>query len=188
MVSIIRSSGNFFKQLHIYLPLLEALRQIPKYATFLKKLPSNKRKLEELTTDTLGGECFIILLNKLPRKLKNPGKFIILCLIGDFLVERALADLGASINLMLYSMFKKLNLGEPQSIRMSIQLVDRSKRFLRGAMEDVLVKVHDFIFPADSVVLDIDEYMKVSLILGRPFLAIAGVVIDVKDGKLVLRV
>ena len=154
----------------------------------MKELLSNKRKLEELSTVTLGGECSAVLLNKLPRKLKDPGSFMIPCLIGDLPIEKALADLGASINLMPYSLFKKLNLGEPKSTRMSIQLADRSMRFPRGVVEDVLVKVHDFIFPADFVVLEMDEDIEVLLILGRPFLATAGAVIDVKDGKLVLQV
>ena len=111
---------ELFKQLHINLPLVEALGQMPKYAKFFKELLSNKRKLEELSTVTLGGECSAVLLNKLPRKLKDSGSFIIPCLIGNLPVERALADLGASINLMPYSLLKKLHLEEPKSTRMSL--------------------------------------------------------------------
>ena len=177
---------ELFKQLHINIPLVEALGQMPKYAKFLKELLSNKRKLEELSTVTLGGECSAVLLNKLPRKLKDPGSFIIPCLVGNLPVERALADLGASINLMPYSLFKKLDLGEPKSTWMSLQLADRSMRFPRGVVEDVLVKVHNFIFPTDFVVLDMDEDVEVPLILRKPFMDTTGAVIDVKDGKLVL--
>ena len=101
---------ELFKQLYINLPLVETLGQMSKYAKFLKELLSNKRKLEELSTVVLGRECLAVLLNKLPRKLKDPGSFIIPCLIGNLPVEKALVDLGASINLMLYSLFKKLNL------------------------------------------------------------------------------
>ena len=97
---------DLFKQLHINLPLVEALSQMPRYAKFLKDLLSNKKKLEEISTAPIGAGCSAILLNKLPKKLKDPGSFTIPCLIGDMPEERALADLGASINLMPYSMFK----------------------------------------------------------------------------------
>ncbi|KAK5843439.1 hypothetical protein PVK06_005896 [Gossypium arboreum] len=89
---------------------------------------------------------------------------------------------------MPYKMFKQLGLGEPKPTRMSIQLADRSVKYPRGIIEDVLVKVDNFIFPVDFVVLDMDEDVEVPLILSRPFLAIVRAVIDVGDGKLVLRV
>ena len=90
---------------------MEALSQMSRYAKFLKDLLSKKRKLEELSTVTLGGECSAIIQSKMPKKVRDPGSFIIPCLIGNLAKERALADLGASINLMPYQMFKKLGLG-----------------------------------------------------------------------------
>ncbi|XP_027357480.1 uncharacterized protein LOC113866881 [Abrus precatorius] len=159
-----------------------------KYTKFLKDLLSNKKKLEELATVTLNEECSAILQNKMLKKLKDPGSFTLSCLIGRLIVDRALADLGVSINLMSYSVFKKLGLGEPRSTRMSIQLADRSIKYPRGIIEDVLVKVNKFIFPVDFVILDMDEDTDVPLILGRPFLATARAIIDVRDGKLILRV
>ena len=104
---------EIFKQLHINLPLVEALSQMPRYAKFLKDLLSNKKKLEEISLAPIGAGCSAILLNKLPKKLKDSGSFTIPCLIGGMSVDRALVDLGASINLMPYSLFKKLGLGEP---------------------------------------------------------------------------
>ncbi|KAK5836085.1 hypothetical protein PVK06_011834 [Gossypium arboreum] len=136
----------------------------------------------------LNEECSAILQNKLPTKLKDPGSFTIPCLIGSLNVDKALADLGASINLMPYKIFKQLGLGEPKPTRMSIQLADRSVKYPRGIIEDVLVKLDKFIFPVDFIVLDMDKDVEVPLILGRPFLATAKAVIDVGDGKLVLRV
>ncbi|KAK5838672.1 hypothetical protein PVK06_007407 [Gossypium arboreum] len=136
----------------------------------------------------LNEECSAILQNKLPTKLNDPGSFTIPCLIGSLNIEKALADLSASINLMPYKMFKQLGLGEPKPTRMSIQLVDRFVKYPRGIIEDVLVKVDKFIFPIDFVVLDIDEDVEVPLILGHPFLATARAIIDVGDGELVLRV
>ena len=78
---------------------------MPKYAKFLKDILSNKKKLKELSIVMLSEECSTILQNKLPKKIKDPGSFTVPCLIGSLHVDRALADLGASINLMPYSVF-----------------------------------------------------------------------------------
>ncbi|KAK8957227.1 hypothetical protein KSP39_PZI000978 [Platanthera zijinensis] len=179
---------DMFKQIQINLPLCEVIAQTPKYAKYLKDLLSNKKKLEDICTVQLNTECSAVLLNKLPKKLPDPGSFSIPCSFGDLLVKRALADLGASINLMPYSLVKKLGLGEPKPTRMSIQLADRSIRYPMGIIEDVLVKVDKFIFPVDFVISDIEEDTEVPLILGRPFLATSRAVIDVSNGKLLLRV
>ncbi|KAG8501565.1 hypothetical protein CXB51_003844 [Gossypium anomalum] len=161
---------------------------MPTYAKFLKELLTNKRKFEDLSTVELNEECSAIFQNKMPTKLKDPRSFTIPCLIGNLNVEKALADLGASINLMSYKMFKQLGLGEPKPTKMSIQLADRSIKYPRGIIEDVLVKVDKFIFHVDFSVLHMDKDVEVPLILGHPFLATARAVIDVGDGKLVLRV
>ncbi|XP_012458242.1 uncharacterized protein LOC105779034 [Gossypium raimondii] len=110
------------------------------------------------------------------------------CLIGSLSVEKALADLRASINVMPYKMFKQLGLEKPKPIRMNIQLVDRSIRYPRGIIDNVLVKVDKSIFPFDFVILDINEDIEVPMILGQPFLATAKIVIDVGSGELVLSV
>ncbi|KAI3775869.1 hypothetical protein L1987_45625 [Smallanthus sonchifolius] len=120
--------------------------------------------------------------------MKDPGSFTILCVIGGLSVGNALAYLGASINLMPYSVFKKLGLGEPQPTRMSPQLVNRSVKYPRGFVENTLVRVDKFIFPVDFVILDMDEDEHVPLILGHPFLATAHAMIDVFSGKLTLGV
>ncbi|XP_076927147.1 uncharacterized protein LOC143590598 [Bidens hawaiensis] len=96
---------ELFKQLHINLPFLDALKEMPKYAKFLKVVLSNKKKLEKLSCVTLNGECSAVLHNKLPKKMTDPGSFTIPCLIGSLSVSNALADLGTSINLMPYSVF-----------------------------------------------------------------------------------
>ena len=93
---------------------------MPKYAKFLQELLSNKKKLGQLSTITLSEECSTILQNRLPKKLKDLRSFILSCLIGNLLVEKALVDLGASINLMPYKLFKKLGFREPKLTRMSI--------------------------------------------------------------------
>ncbi|XP_022040159.1 uncharacterized protein LOC110942698 [Helianthus annuus] len=179
---------ELFKQLHINLTFVEALAQMPKYAKFLKDILSNKKKLEELSQVTLNEECSAVLQNKLPKKMNDPGSFTIPCLIGSLSVSDALAVLGASINLMPYTVFAKLDLGEPKPTRMSIQLADSSVKYPRGIVENMLVKIDKFVFPVDFVILDMDEDKNVPLILGRPFLATARALIDVCTGRLTLRV
>ncbi|XP_075633464.1 uncharacterized protein LOC142605923 [Castanea sativa] len=179
---------SIFKQLHINIPLIEALEQMPKYAKFFKDIISKKRKLEEHETVMLTEESSAILQKKLPPKLKDPGSFTIPCTIGKSYFDRALCDLGASINLMPFSIFRKLGLGEVKPTTISLQLADRSIKYPRGVIEDVLVKADKFIFLADFIVLDMDEDEEIPLILGRPFLATGRTLIDVQQGKLVLRV
>ncbi|XP_075486390.1 uncharacterized protein LOC142526001 [Primulina tabacum] len=101
---------------------------------------ANKRKLEDHMTVSLTENCSALVQNKIPPKLKDPGSFSIPCTIGDFVFHKALCDLGASINLMPLSVFRKLGLGEPKPTRMSLQLADRSVKYPRGVIEDVLVK------------------------------------------------
>ncbi|KAG8500859.1 hypothetical protein CXB51_002880 [Gossypium anomalum] len=161
---------------------------MPNAMKFLKELLANKRKLDEASHVELNAVCSAILQNKLPNKLKDPGSFTIPCLIGSLDVNNALVDLGASINVMPYKMLKQLGLGKSKQARMSIQLVDKTIRFPRGIIEDMLVKIDKFIFPVDFVVLDIEEESNTPLILGRPFLATARTIIDVGTGELTLRV
>ena len=124
-------------------------------------------------------ESSAILQKKLSPKLKDPGSFTIPCTIGKSYFDRALCDLGASINLMALSIFRKLGLGEVKTTTISLQLADRSIKYPRGVIEDVLVKVDKFIFPTDFIVLDIDEDEEIPLILGRTFLATGRTLIDV---------
>ncbi|XP_076958661.1 uncharacterized protein LOC143634472 [Bidens hawaiensis] len=137
---------ELFKQLHINLPFIDALKEMPKYAKFLKEVLSNKKKLEEPSCVTLNEECSAVLQNKLPKKMADPGSFTIPCLIGSLSVSNALVDLGASINLMPYSVFAKLDLDEPKPTRMTIQLADRSVKCPRGIVESMLVKIDKFVF------------------------------------------
>ncbi|CAL1395347.1 unnamed protein product [Linum trigynum] len=175
------------KHVNISMPFVEALSKMPKYAKFMKDLLTNKRKLGELSTVMLNEECSAILQNKLPEKRKDPRSFTIPCMIGSFHIGKSLTDLGASINVIPYKLFKKLGLGEPSDTRMSIKLADRSIVHPRVIVEDLIVAVGPFSYPVDFVILDINEDVDVPLILGRPFLATAKALIDVNDGKLILR-
>ncbi|GKB42632.1 reverse transcriptase domain-containing protein [Tanacetum coccineum] len=129
-----------------------------------------------------------MLLKKLPEKLGDPGKFLIPCEFPGMEICYALADLGASINLMPLSIWKKLSLPELSPTRMSLELADRSITYPKGLAEDVYVKVGKFHFPADFVVVDFEADPRVPLILGRSFLKTGRTLIDVYEGEITLRV
>ncbi|XP_057810441.1 uncharacterized protein LOC131024906 [Salvia miltiorrhiza] len=179
---------EIFRKVHINIPLVEALQQMPKYAKFLKEVLSKKKKLEEFETVNLTEECCAILQKKLPIKIKDPGSFTIPCDVGNGRFGKALCDLGASINLMPLSIFNKLEIGTIKPTTIALQMADRSVSYPKGIVEDVLVRVDKFIFLVDFVVLDMVEDKDVPLILGRPFLATGRALIDVAKGKLTLRV
>ncbi|GKC52881.1 DNA-directed DNA polymerase [Tanacetum coccineum] len=166
------------KQLHINLPFIEALAQMPKYAKFLKGLLTNKVSLEEACKITMNERCSAVLLNKLPSKEKDPGSFTIPCDIGQLHIDNVLADLGASISLMPYTIYKKLGLGEPKATRMSLELADRSIKYPREIIENVLIKVDKFTLLTYFVILDMPKDSRVPIILGRPFLATAQAMIE----------
>ncbi|GKC92066.1 DNA-directed DNA polymerase [Tanacetum coccineum] len=162
---------------------------MPKGAKVLKDLLSHKEKLEKAASSVkLSEECSAIIQRSLPQKEGDPGSFILPCLIGPLAVKNSLADLGASINLMPHSLFRRLGISKLKPIKMSIQLADRSIKYPIGVCENLLVKVSKFIFLVDFVVLEMDEDELVPIILGRPFLATARAIIDVHEGKLSLRV
>ena len=101
-----------FKKLHINIPFADALEKMPSYVKFMKEILSKKRTLSDFETVNLTEECSAILQRKLPQKLKDPSSFTIQCIIGNSIFEKALCDLGASINFMPLSIFRRLGLGE----------------------------------------------------------------------------
>ncbi|XP_021800761.1 uncharacterized protein LOC110745017, partial [Prunus avium] len=180
-----------FRKVQVNLPLLDAIKQVPKYAKFLKELCTNKRRFNDQETVALNEEVSAILQRKLPPKLKDAGSFTIPCVVGGKEFGRALCDLGASINLMPYSVYESLNLGELKETKVVIQLADRSNRYPKGLLEDVLVQVNELIFPADFFVLEMEHDpmpTALPLILGRPFLRTARTKIDVYDGTLTMEI
>ncbi|XP_016166735.1 uncharacterized protein LOC107609330 [Arachis ipaensis] len=124
----------------------------------------------------------------LPPKLKDPGSFFLPCTIGNIIIDKALCDLGSSINLMPLSMMRRLFIEEVKPTQMSLELVDRSLVIPKGVIENLLVRVWKFIFPIDFVILDLGEEGNDSIILGRPFLATTRAIIDVEQGEMTLRV
>ena len=178
---------NMFNKIEINIPFAEALTQMPHYAKFMKDILSNKRRFVEGVMSLIA-TCSAVIQRSLPLKMQDPGSFIIPCTIGNFEMGKALCDSGASINLMPLSVVKRINLGELTLTVMTLQMDDRSLVQLEGILEDVLIKVGKFIFPADFVVIDIEEDKKVPLWLGRPFFTTRAALIDVKNGELTLRV
>ena len=178
-----------FKKVQVNIPLLDAIKQVPRYAKFLKELCTTKRKLKGNEVMFVGENCSAILQKKLPPKLKDPGSFTIPCTIGNTRFGKAMLDLGASINVMPYSIYASLNLGDLKETGVVIQLADRSNAYPRGVLEDVLVQVNELVFPADFYVLDMEDEgspMPTPLLLGRPFMKTARTKIDVYNGTLTM--
>ncbi|XP_031111995.1 uncharacterized protein LOC116015967 [Ipomoea triloba] len=174
----------------ISMPFVEAVTQISSYKKFLKNILGNKKKPKKSAVVDLsrGALTYAVLQHKLPPKLKDPSSFVIPCIIGGFVVGDALCDLGASVSLMPHFLYKRLNLGKPKPITMTLQMADRSIKRPVGVLEDIPVMIDQYFIPEDFVVLDIEEDAKVTIILGRPFLATVGALIDVKREKLVMEV
>ncbi|GKD17873.1 reverse transcriptase domain-containing protein [Tanacetum coccineum] len=150
------------------------------YGKFLKELISNKHKLEQISSAFLSDESSAMIQNKVPPKLGDPGSFLIPCNFNKAFSCNALANLGSSINLMLYSFSAKLSLETLKSTRMSVRLADRSFQYPVRIAKNMLIEVGKFPFPVDFIILEMEEDNKVPLILGKPFLHTADVVIRVK--------
>ncbi|GKB06467.1 reverse transcriptase domain-containing protein, partial [Tanacetum coccineum] len=179
---------EIFRDLSFEISFTDALMLMPKFATTLKTLIGNKEKLSELARTPLNENCSAVILNKLPKKLGDPGRFLIPCEFTGITTCNALADLGASINLMPYSVWKSLSLSELTPTCMTLELADRSITEPIGIAEDVFINVGKFQFPADFVVVDFEPDPE-SLILGRCFVEKQVICFDrCYEGEITLRV
>nr|GEV11043.1 reverse transcriptase domain-containing protein [Tanacetum cinerariifolium] len=151
---------QIFQRLHFDISFADALLHMPEFAYTFKGLLSNKEKLFELASTQLNEKCLAVLLKKLPKKLRDPSKILIPCDFPELEECLALADLGASINLMPLFVWQKLSLPELTSTRMNLELINRS----------VIIPTVDY---------DVDP--RVPLILERHFLRTARALIDVQD-------
>ncbi|XP_071708769.1 uncharacterized protein [Rutidosis leptorrhynchoides] len=133
-----------------------------------------KNSLERLRDFKLNGKFLDTMLkvpkNSLPMKLGDNGRFTLPCSVYQYGTTQALADLGASINLMPYSLYKRLELGDLTPTKMTIQLVDHTIRYPKGIVENILEKVDKFLYPTDFIVMDIKEDLNTPIVLGRPFM------------------
>ncbi|KAL4304342.1 hypothetical protein GQ457_10G010660 [Hibiscus cannabinus] len=178
---------DILKQVHINLPLVEALQQMPNYAKFLKDMVTRKKRNEEFETTAATETCLALMHNKVPAKKTDPGSFTIECFIGHNYPTKALCDPGASINLMPKSVFQKLGIGEAKPTIVMLQLADHSYVQPEGKIEDILVQVDKFIFPSDFLILDCKTNTEAPIILGRPFLATGRVLFDFENEELIFR-
>ncbi|GJZ59344.1 reverse transcriptase domain-containing protein [Tanacetum coccineum] len=179
---------QMFQDLRFDISFADALLLMPRFAPTIKSLLMNKEKLLELAKIPLNENCSAMLLKKLPEKLGDPGKFLIPCNFPGMDVCHDLADLGASINLMPLSIWKKLSLPDLTPTRMTLELADRSITYPKGLAEDVFVKVGKFHFSTNFVIVDFEADPRVPLILGRSFLRTGRALIDVYGEEITLRV
>nr|GEX79808.1 reverse transcriptase domain-containing protein [Tanacetum cinerariifolium] len=186
--NLIKKFYQIFKDMSFEISFADALILMPKFASTLKALVGNKEKLSEMARTPLNEYCSVVLLKKLPKKLGDPGKFMILCDFPGKAECLALADLGASINPMPFSVWKRLSLLDLTPRCITLELADHLiSRPVRVA-EYVYVKVGSFHFLADFVVVDFDVDLRVPLILRRSFLKTGRALIDVFECELTLRV
>ena len=174
------------RQVKVNIPLLDLINQVPAYAKFLKDLCTIKKGLGIEKKAFLTEHVSAIIQSKYPVKYKDPGSPTIPVNIGGNCIDKALLDLGASVNLMPYSVYLQLGLGELKPTTITLSLADRSVKIPKGIVEDVLVKIEKFYYPVDFVVLDIEpssnEPNHVPIILGRPFIATANAIINFRNG------
>jgi hypothetical protein len=175
-------------QVKVNLPLLHIIKQMSAYAKVIKDLCTVKRKHHLKKTAFFTEQVSAIIQHKVPPKYKDLGCPTISCTIGEYLVERALLDLGASINLLPFTVYQQMGLGDLKPTSMTLQLADRSVRTPKGMVEDVLIKIKNFYYPVDFIILDTEPTLHpdngIPVILGRPFLATANALINCRNGRM----
>ncbi|GJY80583.1 hypothetical protein Tco_0493334 [Tanacetum coccineum] len=171
--ALVHQTMESLKKIKINCPLLKEIRQTDNYAKQMKYLVENKPRTEEDNEIKMNPRCSTLLQNHLPPKEQDPRIFILPCSIGKLDFKNALADLGASISIMPFSMYKRLGIGKLKAINMLIEMADNTKCAPKGIVENLLIKINKFIFPVDFAILDMVEDIRMPIILGRPLLATA---------------
>ena len=178
------------RQVKVNIPLLDIIKQVPAYAKFLEDLCTITKGLCIEKKAFVTEQVSAIIQSNNPVKYKDPGSPTISVNNGGTCINKSLLDLGASVNLHPYSMYKQLSLGELKPTNITLSLADRSVKIPKGIVEDVLVKVDKFYYPVDFVVLDTEPIENgtnhVLIILGRPFLATANAIINCRNGVMQL--
>ncbi|CAM8949930.1 unnamed protein product [Rhodiola kirilowii] len=182
---------ELFSRVEINIPLLEAIKQIPRYAKFLKELCTNRRRGTCVDQELMSRNVSAVIQRAVPPKCGDPGTYTIPCTIGNIRIENCMLDLGASINVLPYSIYSCLRIGPLEPAGLTIQLVDRSCKQPEGKIEDVLVQVGELVFPADFFVLKMENCGPndhAPILLGRPFLKTSKMKIDCGSGMLSMEV
>ncbi|KAM2925944.1 hypothetical protein FF1_043379 [Malus domestica] len=178
-----------FRKVQVNIPLLDAIKQVPKYAKFLKELCITRKRISNKEVVQVSENVSAMLQRKLPPKCKDSGSFTIPCVIGNTKFEHAMLDLGASINVMPYSIYASMNLGELKNDGVIIQLADHSNAYLKRSFGRCFGAVNNLIFPADFYVLDMEDSAHstpLSILPGQPFMKTARTKIDVFKGTLMM--
>ncbi|CAN6567677.1 unnamed protein product [Malus baccata var. baccata] len=178
-----------FRKVQVNIPFLDAIKQVPKYAKFLNELCTTRKRASNKEVVKVSENVSAVLQRKLPPKCKDLGSFTIPCVIGNTRFESAMLDLGASINVMPYSIYASMNLGELKNDGVIIQLTDRSNVYPKGVLEDILMQANHLVFPADFYVLEMEDSNhspQLPILLGRPFMKTARTKIDVFKGTLTM--
>ena len=178
------------RQVKVNIPLLDMIKQVLTYAKFLKDLCTVKKGLGINKKAFLTEQVSSIIQCKTLVKYKDPGSPTISINIRGICIDKALLDLGASVSLLPYSVYKQLGLGELKPTNITLSLADRSVKIPKGIVEDVLVKVDKFYYQVDFMVLDTEPIAEginqVPIILGRPFLATSNAIINCHNGVMQL--
>ncbi|GJU92352.1 reverse transcriptase domain-containing protein [Tanacetum coccineum] len=177
--SLVHQTMESLNKIKINRPLLKEIRQTDNYAKQMKDLVENKPRTDEEKEIKMNPRCSALLQNHLPPKEQDPGSFILPCSIGKLDFKNALADLGASISIMPFSMYKRLGIGKLEPINMIIEMADNTKCTPKGIVENLLIKIDKFIFPVDFVILDMVEDIRMPIILERPLLATTHAKVDI---------
>ncbi|XP_070041459.1 uncharacterized protein [Nicotiana tomentosiformis] len=178
---------EMLKKIQVNIPLIDSLREMPGYVKMMKDLMSRKYEFQDLATVTLTQICSAVMMRRKTEKLYDPRSFTIPCTIGSYDFAQALYDLGASINLMPLAIYKRLGIGRARPTSMLLQLAERTVKRPSGILDDVLVQVGRFVFPADFVILDCRVDEEIPIILGRPFLATGRALINCETRELKMR-
>ena len=178
------------RQVKVNIPLLDMIKQVPTYAKFLKDLCTVKKGMGINKRAFLTEQVSSIIQCKTLVKYKDQGSPTISANIEGTCIDKALLDLGASVNLLPYSVYKKLGLGELKPTNITLSLAVRSVKIPKGIAEDVLVKIEKFYYPVDFVVLATEPMAEstnqVPIILGWPFLATSNAIINCRNGVMQL--
>ena len=133
-------------QVKVNIPLLDIIKQVSAYAKILKDLCTIKKGLGIEKKAFLTEQVSVIIQSKYPVKYKDPRSPTISVNIGGNCIDKSLLDLGASVNLMPYSVYKQQGLGELKPTNITLSLADRSVKIPKGIVEDVLVKIDKFYY------------------------------------------
>ncbi|XP_070034577.1 uncharacterized protein [Nicotiana tomentosiformis] len=166
---------------------MDEFREMPGYAKMMKDLMPRKFDFQDLSTVTLTQTCSAVVTRPMAQKVSDPGSFTIPCTIGSYAFAKVLCDLGASKNLMPLEIYTKLGIGRDRMTSMLLQLADRTVKRPTRILDDVLVQVGKFVFPADFVILDCQVDEEIPIILGRPFLTNGRALIGCETGELKMR-